>query len=299
MNINANTNIEQHTAKVGDLTIAYLQAGSGGEPLVLLHGFPQHSHMWRSVMPALAEHFTVFAPDQRGMGGSTVMAGGYDKRTMAEDMYGLVHGVLGYKSIHLVGYDHGAGTANALAAAHPEMVKRLALVEFVFPGFGYEEFIAPKRGWEEGWQLVAFTVPDICERFIGGREADLLSWYFQIHCDKPGAVSQADFDIYVRALQRPGVLRAGFNYFAAVWDDSDHNKENIAKRGKLSMPVLQMGGEKAVGAHGLPSAQQLATDVTGQVIQNAGHWLAEEQPHAFAEALLRFFVRDTSGVPGL
>lgn len=51
------TSIEQHTAKVGELTFAYLQAGLG-DPLVLLHGFPQHSHMWRSIMPALAERFT-------------------------------------------------------------------------------------------------------------------------------------------------------------------------------------------------------------------------------------------------
>lgn len=281
------TTIEQHTAKVGELTLAYLQAGSG-EPLVLMHGFPQHSHMWRSVIPALAEHFTVIAPDQRGMGGSSIPPNGYDKRTMAQDIYQLVHEVLGHDRINLVGYDQGAGTAYAYAAAHPEAVQRLVLAEFVFPGFGYEEYIAPKRGWDDGWQLVAFTVPNICERFIVGRERDLLSWYFQIHCDQPNAVSTEDFEIYVRALQRPGVLRAGFNYFAAVWDDSEHNRESVTKE-KLSIPVLQIGGEKAVGAFGLPSAQQLATNVRGQVIKNAGHWLTDEQPVAFANALLNFF----------
>ncbi|MBW4475077.1 MAG: alpha/beta hydrolase [Stenomitos rutilans HA7619-LM2] len=285
-----NTQIEQHTVKVGALTFAYLQAGAG-DPLVLLHGFPQHSHMWRSIMPTLAERFTIIAPDQRGMGGSSIPAGGYDKRTMATDMYQLVHEVLGYDRIHLVGYDQGAGTAYAYAAAYPEAVQRLVLAEFVFPGFGYEEYIAPKRGWDEGWQLVAFTVPDLCERFMAGRERDLLSWYFQIHCDKPNAVSTDDFEIYVRALQRPGVLRAGFNYFAAVWDDSDHNRE-LASKGKLTLPVLQIGGEKAVGAFGLPSVQQLASNVRGQVIEKAGHWLTDEQPAAFATALLDFLTEE-------
>lgn len=279
--------IEQHTAKVGDLNLAYLQAGSG-EPLVLLHGFPQHSHMWRSVMPTLAQYFTVIAPDQRGMGGSSVTLSGYDKRTMAEDIYRLVREELGYDQINLAGYDMGAGTAYAYAAEHPEAVKRLALAEFVFPGFGYEEYIAPKRGWDNGWQLVAFTVPDICERFIAGRERDLLSWYFQINCDQPNAVKTEDFEVYVRALQRPGVLRAGLNYFAAVWDDSDRNQEYVTN-GKLTMPVFQIGGEKAVGKFGLPSVQQLAENVTSEVIPNAGHWLAEEQPIAFANALLNFF----------
>lgn len=225
------------------------------------------------------------------MGGSSIPAGGYDKRTMANDLYQLVHEVLGYDRIHLVGYDQGAGTAYAYAATHPEAVHRLVLAEFVFPGFGYEEYIAPKRGWDDGWQLVAFTVPDLCERFIAGRERDLLSWYFQIHCDKPNAVSTDDFEIYVRALQRPGVLRAGFNYFAAVWDDSEHNRE-LAMKGKLSLPVLQIGGEKAVGAFGLPSAQQLASNVRGQVIEKAGHWLTDEQPAAFATALLNFLTEE-------
>ena len=279
--------IEQHTAKVDDATIAYLQAGSG-PPLVLLHGFPQHSHMWRNIMPTLAERFTVIAPDQRGMGGSSVRSRSYDKRTLAADIYGLVHGVLGYEQINLLGYDQGAGTAYAYAAAHREEVTRLAFSEFVFPGFGYEEFIAPKRGWNDNWQLVAFTVPEICERFIAGREEDLLSWYFYINADKPAIVTSEDFNIYVRALRRPGVLRAGFEYFAAVWDDSDHNKESAAV-GKLTMPVMHIGGEKAVAKYGAQSAEGLAENVSSIVVPNAGHWLVDEQPKAFSEAVLNFF----------
>ncbi|MBA2681333.1 MAG: alpha/beta hydrolase [Ktedonobacteraceae bacterium] len=81
---------------------------------------------------------------------------------------------------------------------------------------------------------------------------------------------------------------SGFKYFAAAWDDSDHNRESAAK-GKLQMPVLQIGGERAVGAHGLPSAQGLAQNVRGEVIKDAGHWLVEEQPDAFGNALLNFF----------
>ena len=279
--------IEQHTAKVDDATIAYLQAGSGPS-LVLLHGFPQHSHMWRNIMPTLAERFTVIAPDQRGMGGSSVRSRSYDKRTLAADIYGLVHGVLGYDQINLLGYDQGAGTAYAYAAAHREEVTRLAFSEFVFPGFGYEEFIAPKRGWNDNWQLVAFTVPEICERFIAGREEDLLSWYFYINADKPAIVTSEDFNTYVRALRRPGALRAGFEYFAAVWDDSDHNKESAAV-GKLTMPVMHIGGEKAVAKYGAQSAKGLAENVSSVVVPNAGHWLVDEQPKAFSEAVLNFF----------
>ena len=278
--------IEQHTAKVNDTTIAYLQAGSGF-PLVLLHGFPQHSHMWRKVIPMLSEHFTVIAPDQRGMGGSSVSASGYDKRSLAVDMHSLVRDVLGYDQINLLGYDQGAGTAYAYAAAHRDEVVRLAFSEFVFPGFGYEEFIAPKRGWNDNWQLVAFTVPEICHHFMSGREEDLLSWYFYINADKPSIVTPEEFNTYVRALRRPGVLRAGFEYFAAVWDDADNNKESAAE-GKLTMPVIHIGGEKAVAKYGAQSAEGLAENVRSVVVPDAGHWLVDEQPEAFSQAIIRF-----------
>src|SRR5712692_2816235 len=96
--------IVSRAARIGDLHLSYLMAGKG-EPLVLLHGFPQHSHLWRPLMPRLAEHFTVIAPDQRGAGGSSKPMTGYDKRTLATDIYGLVHDVLGFDRINLVGYD--------------------------------------------------------------------------------------------------------------------------------------------------------------------------------------------------
>ena len=84
------TTIISRVATVGDLHLSYLQAGSG-KPLVLLHGCPQHSHMWRRLLLVLAQQFTVIAPDQRGAGGSSKPDTGYDKRTMANDIYQLVH----------------------------------------------------------------------------------------------------------------------------------------------------------------------------------------------------------------
>ena len=290
----SSTKIVSHAARVGDLHFSYLLAGSG-EPLLLLHGFPQHSHMWRRLMPVLSSRFTVIAPDQRGAGGSSRPATGYDKRTMASDIYGLVHDVLGFDRINLLGYDQGAGTAYAYAAAHPEQVRRLVFVEFALAGFGYEEALTPKRGWEQRWQVAAFSVPDVAERFISGRERDLLAWYFQTNCANPEAVAREDFEIYVRALQRPGALRAGFNYFAAVWDDAEQNRESVAKKGKLKMPVLLIEGERAAGPWRLQGYQQVAENLQHIVMKDASHWLVEEQPDAFTEVLLAFLAESREG----
>lgn len=139
--------------RVNEIDLHYLVGGEG-EPVVLLHGFPQHSLMWRRVMPALAARHTVVAPDLRGTGGTTITPSGYDKRTMAADVHALVQ-ALGFRRIDVVGYDHGAGVAYQLAARYPELVRRLCAIEYALPGFGYEQEMQPKPDWNAGsaWQL--------------------------------------------------------------------------------------------------------------------------------------------------
>lgn len=136
--------IENHTVRVGELDVHYLQAGTGDETVVLLHGFPQHSRMWRKSIPALSEKYTVIAPDGRGMGGSGILPDGYDKTTMAKDLHGLLQ-TLNISKINLVGYDLGGGTAFAFAHLFPEMVEKLAFIEYAPPGFGYEMGMKPVR----------------------------------------------------------------------------------------------------------------------------------------------------------
>jgi haloacetate dehalogenase len=111
----SNTRIESHTAEANGQSLHYLIAGDG-PLLLLLHGWPQHSHHWRTIMPALAEHFTVVAPDLRGSGGSTKPRTGYVKRELAADMHALIAGQFGDQKISLCGYDWGANVAYAYAA---------------------------------------------------------------------------------------------------------------------------------------------------------------------------------------
>lgn len=130
-------------------------------------------------------------------------------------------------------------------------------------------------------------MPEVCERFFVGRERELLAWYFWRGADNPNAISMEDFEIYVRTLQLPNALRAGMEYFAAVWDDSEHNRESAAS--KLTMPVLAVGGAGAMGQNVEQSASQLADDVRGVVLEGAGHWLTDERPEELTETLLDFF----------
>ena len=132
----ADTNeITHHFAEIGEVMLHYVVAGSG-PPIVLLHGWPQTWYEWRHVIPALAARYTVIAPDMRGLGDSSRPLIGYDKKTVAEDIWQLVAERLRHQSFHLVGHDWGGPTAFALAAAHPEAVTKLAIIDVVIPGDG-------------------------------------------------------------------------------------------------------------------------------------------------------------------
>ncbi len=272
----------------GDVSVFYRYAGTG-PALVLLHGMPQHSLMWHAIGPILAEQFTVLALDQRGAGMSTISAGGYDGVTMASDLKAVLdqHGI---ESAYVVGYDFGARTAASFAHLYPERVKKVAFLEFVLAGFGYEAFLAAQPDWNfsSNWHLSLLSVADAGEWLIRGREREFLSWYFY-HIAHAGnaAISQEHFERYAREWQKPGALRGAIQYYASVWQDSKNNES--LKASPLPMPVLVMGGEASLGPYLEPFWSPVGTDVRFQIIPKAGHWISDENTGFTADALARFF----------
>src|SRR5436190_8786974 len=112
--------IDSRFAEVNGTKLHYLAAGQG-DPVLLLHGFAQTSHMWRPLIPELAKTLTVIAPDLRGFGASNKPAGGYDKKSMAQDIHALAAS-LGLGKVGVVGHDIGLMVAYAYAAQHPAEV---------------------------------------------------------------------------------------------------------------------------------------------------------------------------------
>jgi pimeloyl-ACP methyl ester carboxylesterase len=277
------TTFTHHTTPVNDVRLHYVTAGQG-DPVVLLHGWPETWYQWRKIIPALAERYTVIAPDMRGLGDSSKPATGYDKRTVADDIYKLVR-QLGFERIFLVGHDWGGPVAYAYACAHPTDVRRLVILDVPIPGAGLEQIPqASRRGGL--WHISFHGVRDLPEALIAGRERTYLSWFYRTAYN-PAAISEEDIDEYVRCYSAPGGLRAGFEYYRAIWDDVDHNKENA--KAKLKMPVLALGGKYSFGKRTLSSMQALAEDVRGGEIDRCGHWVSEEQPEYLVEQLLAFF----------
>ncbi len=281
------TEFEHHAAHVNGQRIHYVRAGKG-DPVVLLHGWPQTWYMWRKVIPALSERYTVIAPDLRGFGQSSKPLDGYDKRTVACDIYELVTS-LGFEQIFLVGHDFGGPTAYAYACAHPGDVRRLVVLDVAITIDEAEQADYYKRLFHLSFN----SQPDIAVALVTGRERIFLTHFYR-NCYNPGAFSLEDIDEYVAAFSAPGAMRASMAHYGAMPLDLKNNQQNA--RTKLDMPVLALGGEISFAAGVQKSLENVATDVRGGVIAGSAHWVAEEQPEALLEQLFAFFGEEEGSI---
>ena len=272
-------------ADLSEVRMHYVTAGKGA-PIVLLHGWPQTWYEWRDVIPRLAPHYTIIAPDLRGLGDSSRPDSGYDTQTIATDVWELVHNVLGIEAFFLVGHDWGGPVSYALAAAHAQAVTKLAILDVAIPGDGSANISQGGKRWHHAFH----QTPDLPEALIAGREALYLGWFYENYGARPDAIAPEAVAEYLRTYSQPGALQAGFNYYRNIPTDIAQNETIVAKF-KLPMPVLALGGSEGWGrgTEVLESCRRVATNVSGGVIAGAGHWIPEEQPEVLSENLLAFF----------
>ncbi|PDS63029.1 alpha/beta hydrolase [Rhizobium anhuiense] len=277
--------VKHHSAHVNGIRVRYAIGGEG-PPLVLLHGFPQSSRTWRHVIPEFIDDYTVIAPDLRGFGDSDRPASGYDKRTVADDVFALVHS-LGFKDISLVGHDVGMLVAYEYAAQHREDVRRLVVMDSVLPGFGLDAVMDVGK-FPHVWHVPFFSIPDVAESLIAGRERVFFTDFFRKFSYDPNALLGEDIDFFVDRLQTAGGLRSAFAHYRTFPLDRANNEENA--RVKLTMPVLAVGAEHSLGDMVGQAMRHLAEDVTPAVINQCGHWIPEERPQELVR-LLRPFLK--------
>lgn len=245
------------TMQLDDVRLHYVTSGQG-DLLVLLHGYPQTWYEWRQLIPPLAAEYTVIVPDMRGLGDSTKPATGYDKKTVAADIYGLVS-ELGYDSVRLIGHDLGGAVAYAYATMYREEVSHLAVIEQVLPGFGLEDQMDASEGGF--WPLSFHMVRDVPEMLTEGRERKYLQHFFNIFVYNTAAITEADLDEYVRTYSAPGGMRAGFEYYRTLLQDAEDNRE--LAEDELGVPVLALGGSHAQSRAVAESLERVAADVDG------------------------------------
>jgi pimeloyl-ACP methyl ester carboxylesterase len=243
--------------------------------------------MWRKILPALAEHYTVVAPDLRGAGGSDAPAEGYDKKTLAGDVHGLLTQLGLDRDVHIVGHDIGAMVAYAYAAAHRDEVGKLVLAEAPIPDQSLYQAPSLTPKGPGFWNFGFFSLPNgLPEQIVDGREALWVDRFTDSMEVQKSGISDDDVDEYARYLQDDAHLRASFAYFRALPQDVADNAEY--RKTKLAMPVLALGARASLADTVPAQVGQYATTVRGGVIENSGHWIFEEQPGELTDQLLRF-----------
>jgi pimeloyl-ACP methyl ester carboxylesterase len=278
---NPPANFKHEYVEVNGVKIHYVIGGKG-DPLVLVHGFGQNWYMWNRLLPELSKHFTVIAPDLRGVGESDKPEGGYDKKNMAKDIHELVK-KLGYNNINLAGHDIGLMVAYAYAAQYGSEVKKVALMDALLPG------IEPV--WSQvsasAWWFGFFAWPASGD-IVKGKEKEFLTnfWPMVGHVKDPFTPEEtAEF---VRAYAVKDGAKSTFKWFGAFPQDGKDNL--VLAKTKLKMPLLAMGGEYFAAAFLKEHSKLVAENVTESKIAGSGHWLVQENTAQVQKDLLAFFL---------
>jgi pimeloyl-ACP methyl ester carboxylesterase len=281
------TGFVERTTHVHGIDVHYVRGGHG-PTLVLLHGYPETWYEWKSVMPALAKHYTVIAPDLRGAGESSAPHNGYDKKTMAEDLHALLVRLGLTQHVNLVGHDIGTMVAYSYAAQHRDEVAKLVLTEAPIPDQSIYNFPALTPSGPGFWNFGFFDVTNgLPEAVVKGREQTWIDRFvamLAVHKDRatePAAVRE-----YALRLSDGAHLRASFEWFRALNQDVADNK-TYAKE-PLDMPVLALGAESSLGTSVPNQVRHYARHVQGGVVADSGHWIFEEQPREMTRLLLNF-----------
>ena len=280
-----------HYATVNGVRLHYV-AGGSGQPLLCLPGWPQTWYSFHPVAQELAKHYRVILVDIRGMGSSDKPETGYDKKTMARDIYELVQ-QLGLGRVSLMGHDIGGMVASSFAYNYPEATDRLIILDGTHPTEGMRYMpMLPAPGTFTGkmdgqqpylWWMAFNQVKGLPEKLLAGRFEYLLDYLFAYVMLDESKMTAFDRAVYAAVYNQPENIRAANAWYQALEQDmADHQAY-----AQLSLPVLGIASYVAYGTlqQGVP-----AMTSNGRVVGllDSGHYLFEEKPAQVLEAVLGF-----------
>jgi pimeloyl-ACP methyl ester carboxylesterase len=266
---------EHHYVEAGGIRIHYAEAGDpAGEPLVLLHGWPQHHYMWRRVIPLLADRFRIIAPDLRGFGWSDAPDASYAKTEFRDDTIALLD-ALGLDRVRLAGHDWGGWTSFLVAIAAPERVSALRAFSITHPW-------APAAPRPQDAVLLAYQ-PLIGMPVLGPaiqRFTPALDLLFKTQGDW---WDEEDRRIYSEAFKESDRAEAASRVYRTfitreVFDSGPDERLTVPTR-------LVVGkGDPVIHAQRTEEFEEHADDMTVEFVDGS-HWLPEERPELVADRI--------------
>jgi pimeloyl-ACP methyl ester carboxylesterase len=271
----------------GGVRLHYVEAGEG--PLVvLLHGFPEFWYSWRhQISPLARAGYRVVAPDMRGYDLSSKPQSwrAYDTGLLADDIAGLIRS-LGEQSAYLAGHDWGAAVAYAVAMGHPDVVRRLAILNVPHPTRMLEGF-RTLRQLRKSWYMFFFQIPKLPEHLIAREDFSFAKR--SLRADSKDAFSDEDLERYVEAWSQPGALTGMINYYRAALRRSP--RKALAQMKPIEAQTLVIWGmrDRHLGSELAEPAPEWVPNVRVERIPEATHWVQHDAPERVNELLLGFF----------
>ena len=275
--------VEHRHVRVDGLSFHVAEAGQG-EPVLMLHGWPQHWYCWRGVIGRLSKRYRVICPDLRGLGWSDAPAHGYEKETMASDMLALMR-ELGLDRVKLVGHDWGGFAGFFMCLRAPERIERYLVINtgHPWPEVGLSELPNIWRLWYQ----VVLAAPFLGERAVR-RMVDLT---YRIGV-REELVSREDWHEYVAQFEERDRARATMQiYRTFLLRELAGTARGRYRDQRLRVPTrfLLSKGDPVVRPDMVESAREHADDFDFEVIPGHGHFLPEEAPDLVADRALAFF----------
>jgi pimeloyl-ACP methyl ester carboxylesterase len=282
--------VEHHDIDLPGLRMHVAEAGAGaGEPVLLLHGFPQHWWEWRAVIPGLAEQHHVICPDLRGAGWTEAPAGGYDREQLLADVVGLLD-ARGLDRVHVLAHDWGAIVGFLLCLRHPERVGRYISCAIPHPYVRFDRRML--AGMWRMWYQFAILTPGLGPYLVGSGKQPLTRHLLHEYVTDQSTWSEADIELFLARLRERARARAAS---ALYRDFIQPEARRIIAGGyrdtRLTTPTLLLAGaeDPVVRAELLGGCEAYADDLRVETIASASHFLVDEQPEAVLDYALEFF----------
>lgn len=266
---------------INEIEISYQTKGEG-DIIILLHGWPQTSYMWRKVIPLLSKKFKVITLDLPGLGKSGD-AKSYDTKNIATILNDF-RIKLEIDKFHLVGHDIGSWVAASFFIFFKEYLKSLTVIDAGIPGLIPNELFSLENK-NKIWQFYFHSIEDMPEFLTTGKEKEYISWYFNKKSYIKDAINETDIETYYSSYKKPNKMKNGFNYYRYFEESAEQNKTFTST---VSTNILAIGGEYALGSQIGIAMKRLSTNVTTEVIKDCGHYVPEEQPEELVKILINW-----------
>lgn len=267
--------------KAHDIRLAVHEAGAG-DPVLLLHGFPELAYSWRHQVSALADAgYRAVAPDLRGYGASDRPRGveDYAVPLLVADVVGLIDDLGG--RVHLVGHDWGGGIAWATAALHPDRVQSLTIMNAPHPVASAEARRESEAQRAKSWYMLLFQFPGIAEAWFSADDwRQLRAMVFENAA--PGTFSEEDVEVFLAAFAEDGALTAALNYYRANMPPAAWLRPP-PQLPAVTVPTMVVWGE-ADTYLGIELLERSLAKCEGPTrverLEGVSHWVQQEAPAA-------------------